>query len=424
MTFLDTLALSWRTVRANKLRTGITVAIIALGITALIGIVTAIEAMNQKLTESFSTLGATGFTIRFKQGPSGGGGGGGGDLKVHRKGARREKRSNQGKPITLDEAETFLQRFTFPGATAGLSAAGGSHQLAYQSRRTSPNVRLNGVDEQYLILNGFKLQAGRNFTTGEVRSASSVCLLGYDVANKLFPRNADRAVGRTVLLDNRPYRVLGVLESRGSTLGFSRDNMALIGYRNQARYSRPETYSLAVMTNDLQEVEAAMGEAEGIFRGVRRLSTTEDSNFKMDRSDSVAQTAMNSLQFLTVSVLIIGLITLVGAAIGLMNIMLVAVTERTKEVGLIKAIGGRRGAVQRQFLLEALIISVGGALLGILFGIGIGNLFSMVLSTGFVVPWAWIGYGIGLCMITGLVAGSYPALKAGRLNPIEALRYE
>ena len=172
------------------------------------------------------------------------------------------------------------------------------------------------------------------------------------------------------------------------------------------------------------QVNEAMGEAEAAFRPIRKLTTTEDNNFVLDRSDSIAEKAMNSLGFLTISATVIGLITLIGAAIGLMNIMLVSVSERTKEVGLIKAIGGKSKMVRRQFLLEAMIISVLGAIFGIFLGIVVGNMFSIVLNTGFVVPWKWVLYGIVICSIVGLLAGLYPALKAGRLNPIEALRYE
>jgi putative ABC transport system permease protein len=179
-----------------------------------------------------------------------------------------------------------------------------------------------------------------------------------------------------------------------------------------------------VMTGDLLKVNQAMGEAEGTFRGIRKLNVTEENNFVIDRSDSVAEKAMNSLSFLTISATVIGLITLIGAAIGLMNIMLVSVSERTKEVGLVKAIGGKSKMVRRQFLLEAILISVMGAVFGIILGIMVGNLFSIVLDTGFVVPWNWVLYGIIICTIVGLLAGLYPALKAGRLNPIEALRYE
>jgi putative ABC transport system permease protein len=178
------------------------------------------------------------------------------------------------------------------------------------------------------------------------------------------------------------------------------------------------------MTDDIRNVTGAMGEAEGTFRAIRKLNTTEDNNFVLDRNDAIVEKAMKSLGFLTISATVIGLITLIGAAIGLMNIMLVSVTERTKEVGLIKAIGGKSKLVRRQFLLEAIIISLLGALFGILLGVAVGNLFSIVLKTGFVVPWNWVIYGIVICTIVGLLAGLYPALKAGRLNPIEALRYE
>jgi len=178
------------------------------------------------------------------------------------------------------------------------------------------------------------------------------------------------------------------------------------------------------MANELTKVNVAMGEAEGSFRAIRKLNITEENNFVLDRSDSVAEKAMNSLRFLTVSATVIGLITLIGAAIGLMNIMLVSVSERTREVGLIKAIGGKSKMVSRQFLFEAIIISILGAVFGIVLGVIVGNMFSIVLKTGFIVPWDWVLYGIIICTIVGLLAGLYPALKAGRLNPIEALRYE
>jgi putative ABC transport system permease protein len=216
-----------------------------------------------------------------------------------------------------------------------------------------------------------------------------------------------------------------VLESRGSTFGFSRDNVIITTYTNVERnFSSGFSYVIAVMTTDLVRVNEAMGEAEGLFRPVRKLNTTEENNFVLDRSDSIAEKAMNSLRFLTISATVIGLITLIGAAIGLMNIMLVSVSERTREVGLVKAIGGKRNTISRQFLLEAIIISMMGAFFGIVLGIFVGNLFSVFLQTGFVVPWNWVLYGIVICTLVGLLAGLYPALKAGKLNPIEALRYE
>jgi putative ABC transport system permease protein len=422
----DIFSLAYRTVRSNKLRTGLTVAIIAFGIMALVGIITAIKAMNQKFTESFSTMGANGFTIRFKERQIHFGGGGQSDLKVSKKGARKEKVSSLGKPITIRQADEFRKYFTFP-ATTGVSVFVNRNTIvSFDTKKTTPNVMMLGIDENYLLLNGFELRSGRNMNQADVQSARNVCLLGYDVADRLFKNNVDKAVNSIIRINDMPYRVLGVLASRGSSFGFSRDNVVMLSYKNIDRNfsNNVGSYTIAVMTDDIRKVADAMGEAEGSFRAIRQLNTTEEDNFVLDRNDAIVEKAMASLGFLTISATVIGLITLIGAAIGLMNIMLVSVTERTKEVGLIKAIGGKSKFVRRQFLLEAIIISLLGALFGILLGVAVGNLFSVVLNTGFVVPWNWVIYGIVICTIVGLLAGLYPAFKAGRLNPIEALRYE
>jgi len=422
----DIFSLAYRTVRSNKLRTGLTVSIIAFGIMALVGIITAIKAMNQKFTESFSTMGANGFTLRFKERNIHFGGGDQSNLKVAKKGKRKEKTSSLGKPITIEQADEFRKYYSFP-ATTGVSVFVNRNTIvSYSAKKTTPNVMLLGADENYLLLNGFKLSSGRNFNQTDVQSGRNLCLLGHDVANKLFKDNAEKAVNAIIRVNDIPYRVLGVLGSRGSSFGFSRDNLVILGYKNIDRNfgNNVSSYTIAVMTDDIRIVSDAMGEAEGAFRAIRKLNTTEDDNFVLDRNDAIAERAMKSLGFLTISATVIGLITLIGAAIGLMNIMLVSVTERTKEVGLIKAIGGKSKLVRRQFLLEAIIISLLGALFGILLGVTVGNLFSFVLKTGFVVPWNWIIYGIAICTIVGLLAGLYPALKAGKLNPIEALRYE
>lgn len=425
MRFRDIFSLAFRTIRSNKLRTGLTVSIIAFGIMALVGIITAIQAMNQKFTESFSTMGANAFTIRYKERNIRFGGDNRSELRLSKKGKRKEKKSSLGKMITKDEAELFVKRYDFP-AIKSISIFGNRNNIAsYEARKTSPNVTLFGGDENYLMLNGWTIEYGRNLNRLDVQTGRNVCLLGYDVAKKLFREGVERAVNSVIRINSIPYRVLGVLESRGSVFGMSRDNVVITSYTNVDRnYSTGFSFVVAVMTTDLQKVNEAMGEAEGAFRAIRKLNTTEENNFVLDRSDSIAEKAMNSLRFLTISATVIGLITLIGAAIGLMNIMLVSVSERTREVGLIKAIGGKSRVISRQFLLEAILISLMGALFGIVLGVFVGNLFSIVLKTGFVVPWNWVLYGILICTFTGLLAGLYPALKAGRLNPIEALRYE
>lgn len=422
MKFADLLSLSFRTLRSNRLRSGITVAIIALGITALVGIITAIQAMNQKLTESFSSMGANGFTIRFKERNLRIGNNR--ELNVKRKSEKQEKKSNLNRPVTMEEAERFKALYRYPAQVSLMSFAGNNANVSTATRKTNPTVAVYGADENFLDLNGFSVLWGRNFSPSDVASASNVCILGYDVAKKLFGNDFAVALNKEVRINDEAYRVIAVLASRGSTFGFSRDNVTIIGYKNLLRTSPDNSFAIGIKTTGVARVEEAMGEAEGSFRNIRGLAPTEESNFALERSDSLAERAINSLRYLTAAVVLIGLITLIGAAIGLMNIMLVAVTERTKEVGLIKAIGGKRGSIHTQFLLEAVIVSLSGAVVGIALGIALGNLFGVLLQTSFVVPWNWIVYGIIICTLTGLAAGLYPAVKAGRLNPIEALRYE
>lgn len=393
---------------------------------ALVGIITAIKAMNQKFSESFSTLGANAFTIRFKERNIRFGNDRSSDLQVSKKG-KKEKKSNLNKVITKEQAEYFINHYSFPDAVSGVSVFGSRDNIvSFKEKKTSPNVMLLGGDENYLDLNGYTLIAGRNMTLMEVSSLQNVCILGYDIAKNFFANDPLKAVNQVVNINNLPYKVLGVLESRGSTFGFSRDNMIISGYGNVDKNfgGNNTSYVIAVKVKDVSQLNNAMGEAETLFRSVRKTGIKEESNFVLDKSDSAVESAMNILRYFRWGAIVIGLITLLGAAIGLMNIMLVSVAERTKEVGLVKAIGGKKNTIKFQFLLEAIIISILGALLGIILGIIVGNLFAIVLKTGFVVPWDWVLYGIIICTIVGLLAGIYPAVKAGKLNPIDALRYE
>jgi putative ABC transport system permease protein len=424
MNTFDTLSLSFRTIRSNKLRTGITVAIIALGIASLIGIRTAIEAMTQKFTESFSAMGANGFSLRYRQmwriqNNQG--------AKKEKKGQKKEKQSNQNKPITKQQAEDFKQMYKFP-SQVGLSMFGTNNATVnFENKKTNPTVRVSGGDDNYVDLNGYKIGSGRNLNDLDVQSGRNVCLLGKDVATTLFGDNAERPVEKIVRINNIPFRVIGVLDEKGSTLGFSWDNSVITSYNNVRRFfssGSNASFSIGIKLADVKLLDAAIGEAEGTFRSVRKLTTTEGNNFLIDKSDSFVEMLLKQLNWLTLSAIVIGFITLMGAAIGLMNIMLVAVTERTKEIGLIKAIGGKQRNVRSQFLYESIIISLLGAAFGIFVGILLGNSVSLLMKTGFVVPWLWIGLGIGICSLVGLLAGLYPAFKASRLNPIEALRYE
>lgn len=423
MRLSDTLSLAYRTIRGNRLRTGITVAIIAFGIMALVGINTAIEAMKQKFTESFSAMGANGFTIHYKNWFNFHGDG----VKSSKRGALKEKRSNNNEPITKLQAETFLSRYNYP-ATVSLGLSGvGDAVVSVGDQKTNPNIRVQGGDANYVDLNGFTLAAGRDLNQLDIQSGRNVCVIGSAIARKFFGDNPERPVEKIIHVNNLPFRVVGVLASKGSTLGMNYDNMILTSYNNVRRLfstGAGASFNIQVKVQDVKQIDGAIDQAEGIFRPVRRLEVTEADNFLIDKSDTFVNLLLKNLSFITWAAVVIGVITLVGAAVGLMNIMLVAVTERTKEIGLVKAIGGRQRSVRQQFLFESVIISLIGAAFGVVLGVVVGNTFSIFLSTGFVLPWIWLLLGIAMCTVVGLAAGAYPAYKAGRLNPIEALRYE
>lgn len=424
MKITDSLALAWRTVRGNKLRSSITIAIIAFGIMALIGIITAIEAMNQSLKESFSSMGANAFSIRFKEARMGFNNRNNEVKKTNRK--LKEKKSNMGKPILKDEAERFKNNFNFPGSIVSVYRRGpGAQELHYLEKKTNPQITVWGGDENYLAVNGYSIAAGRNLNELDIRSGRNVCILGSNVATKLFGANADRCIDKIIRVGSMPYRVVGLLKSKGSSAMMRQDDMVFTSYSNIRRFQNiSSSYILGVMVNNVRELDVASDEATAVFRAVRKMEPADEINFVVERSDKFAELFIGFLSSITGAAGAIGFITLIGAAIGLMNIMLVAVSERTREVGLVKAIGGKSSNIRQQFLFESIIISLLGALFGIILGILVGNLFSVILKTGFVVPWFWVIMGVVLCTAVGLIAGIYPAMKAARLNPIVALRFE
>jgi putative ABC transport system permease protein len=388
---------------------------------ALIGIITAIQAMNEGLRDSFSTMGASGFTIaykeRFRFNDND-------DNKVDK--TKKAKKSNLDKYIQLNEAEQFKQRFNYPGAIVSISLNGfGNYDIHYKDKKTNPTVRMSGGDENYIAVNGFTIEAGRNLTPMDVQSGRNVCLLGSDVATKLFGSHSEIAVDKFINVGGSPYRVIGVLKSKGSSALMRADNVIITSYNNVRRTGYGNnSFVIGVLAKDVTQVDAAVAEATADFRNVRKLMPSDADNFAIEKSDKLAETFIGLLGSIQAAAGAIGLITLIGAAIGLMNIMLVSVNERTREVGLIKALGGKRKNIRQQFLFESVIISLLGAIFGIILGVLIGNIFSMFLNVGFTVPWAWVIAGIIICSLVGLLAGIWPAVKASRLNPIIALRYE
>ncbi|HLO80462.1 MAG TPA: ABC transporter permease [Chitinophagaceae bacterium] len=423
MKLWDTLVLAINTVRSHRLRTGITVAIIAFGIMALVGIITAIEAMNASLRESFSTMGANAFSMRFKERRMQFGRG---EVKKTDKRTKKAKKSNEGKIITFEQAKMFKQRYEYPGAVSvGLSGPR-NQTVFFENNKTNPTVTVNGGDENYLLLNGYEVEYGRALSKLDVESGRNIAVIGSDVAKKLFGDRPEQAVDKVIRVGSNKYRVVGVTKEKGASAFLQLDNVVFTSYNNIRRlFSNPnQSFSLAVMVDDVRDMDQAIGEAEGTFRPIRGLATTEENNFYVDKSDSIAETFIKLLGTISAAAGAIGFITLLGAAIGLMNIMLVAVSERTREVGLIKALGGTKGNIRRQFLYESIIISLMGAVIGIVLGVAVGNGVGALLDTGFLIPWKIMGAGILICSMVGLFAGLYPAWKASSLDPIVALRYE
>ncbi|HSV75924.1 MAG TPA: ABC transporter permease [Bacteroidales bacterium] len=409
--FKENIRISITSIRSHLLRTSLTVLIIAFGIMALVGILTAIDSIRSSITDNFARLGANSFTIRNRE-------------MIIQTGDRGNE-PRVFRHITYDEAASFKEGFNFP-ARVSVSVSGTSAVVVrYGSRETNPNISVLGSDENYLVASGNELAKGRNFSPHEIEFGENVIILGSNVAQTLFPNNED-PLGASVTIGNTRYQVIGVLVEKGTGMGFSEDLrcvIPLLAARNN--FSRPQmNFTVSVSSNNVKDMEAAIGEATGFFRVIRRVPSGEDNNFDVARSDNIAQALIENLRYVTVAATLIGLITLLGAAIGLMNIMLVSVTERTQEIGIRKALGATRKVIKQQFLSEAIIICQIGGALGIVLGVLIGNLISVLIGNVFVVPWLWVLGGVLLCAGVGLLAGYYPAARAAALDPIESLRYE
>lgn len=427
MNYIDSLSLSWKNIKGNKLRTAITVIIIALGIFALILIITAIQAASNSLTASFSTMGSNAFSIRYRERNFNFGHRGRANTTKSSKKSLNEKKSNMGIPISIDEAKAFKDRFDFPGSIVGIALRGPAGVVVNTSlNKTNPEINIYGGDENYIGLNGYNIDYGRNFTPTEIESGVNVCMIGSGVAAKLFSDNKAKAIDALIRVDHIPYRVVAVLADKGSSAFFNTSKVVVTSYNNVRRLfaNQNATYNIAVKLNDIKKMNLAIGEATAVFRPVRKLNVKDADNFYIDKSDSIAESLLTNLGFLEKGTIGIAFITLIGAAIGLMNIMLVAVNERTKEIGLAKALGATQATIRFQFLFESIIISLLGAFAGILMGVLLGNVVAMLLHTGFIIPWPWVIAGVFVCFVVGLLAGLYPALKASRLDPIVALRYE
>ncbi len=408
---IENIKLSLVSIKGQLLRTTLTVLIISIGILALVGTLTAIDAIKSSINSNFTNMGANTFTIRNRE------------MKIQI--GENGKKPRKFKNITYDDAISFTKDYFFPAKPSVSTMASRAGTIKYASKKTNPNIRLFGTDENYISISGYELERGRNFSSQEVLYGSPVVILGKEVINSLFNKDED-PINKVITIGGGKYKVIGELKSKGNSSGFGGDKVGILTLNNVRRYfSMPNmTFTINVLTNNAQQMQAAINEAIGTFRVIRKVKIGEENNFEITKSDNLANMLIGLIGKATTGATIIGIITLLGAAIGLMNIMLVSVTERTREIGIRKAVGATKIAIRSQFLIEAIVICQIGGLIGIVFGMVIGNLISYQLGVGFVIPWIWIISGVILCTFVGLFSGLYPAIKASKLDPIDALRFE
>lgn len=326
--------------------------------------------------------------------------------------------------ITYLEAQKFKELFNDKYPVSIQTIGTGVGLLKYKTVKSNPNVMIFGVDDNYPEVESYTFLKGRNFSFNEMASGGNVCVLGFDIALKLFGAEMD-GLGRNIIMDGRRYQVIGIFNSKGSSRVTS-GNFALIPMNNCRQFytSDNTSYVIGVKVHQQEEMPFAIEEAKGMMRLARKLNPKDENNFDIMKSDSVSELLNENLSYATIGGFVIGLVTLFGAAVGLMNIMLVSVTERTREIGTLKAIGARSTDILKQFLIEAIVICQLGGVLGILLGIIIGNIVSLMIGGSFIIPWTWMILGVIFCLIVGLISGIYPAVKASRQDPIEALRFE
>ncbi|HYW96905.1 MAG TPA: ABC transporter permease [Bacteroidales bacterium] len=409
--FRENLRIALHTIKTNKVRTFLTISIIAFGIMALVGIMTSIDSIKKSITNEFTMMGANTFNIESRS------------MRVQI-GNQKYRTKNYGY-ISYRQAEEFKQRFHFPAEVSIWTYASGMGTVKYGKEKTNPNIPVIGVDENYTSTSGYEIDKGRNFTSQEITDYRNYAIIGAGLAKKLFPSYED-PINRIITVGNGRFKVIGVLVKKGSGFGVNSDNLCLLPYTTVRQYfSRPRmgyTISVKAASNDL--IDAAVGQAEGVFRIVRNLDARDESDFNITKSDMLVNMLLENLKKINWAAIVIGIITLLGAVVGLMNIMLVSVTERTREIGIRKAMGAKNDNIKQQFLYEAIVIGQLGGAFGIVLGIIIGNVVSLLINTSSVIPWAWVFIGVGLCLIVGVISGYFPAVKAARQDPIVALRYE
>lgn len=400
-----------RSVKANMLRSVLTALIVAIGITSLVGILTAIDGIEYSVSESLSSLGVNTFDIYSKW-----------NRNSSQEGVKQKVFSD----LTLAESQQFIDEFSYPSVVALSARLTNLAEIKYQSQKSSPNVDVRGVNEEYIAIKGLNIEQGRNFSKFEIQNGGKVAVLGWKLAQTLYG-DKPNPVGTNVSFRGTQFRVIGLLKEKGDLSENNFDNMLIIPIMvaNQLAAGQQLRYRLNVGIQDMEQLDFALGEATGLMRKIRQDDVGQENSFEIEKSESLAQELESITNGLRFGGFGVGFITLLGASIALMNIMLVSVTERTREIGVRKALGATTLRIRQQFVIEAIVVCVLGGIGGVILGILIGNLISRAMGiSAFIVPWLWMFVGMLICIVVGLLSGYYPAHKASKLDPIESLRFE
>ena len=402
---------AFSSIRGNKLRSGLTLLGIVVGVFSIIGVMTAIGALTNSVDESLSQLGANTFTI--KKWPS------------MQMGASDWAKYMKRKQITYDQVRTVRENTTLP-LTVSAEHNYAPLTASYGNETSDPEFYLEGSDDNYSLNHNRDVAKGRMLTAEDVQAARDVTVLGQDVVDRVF-KNGEDPIGKTIKLNNHPYTVIGVFEKKGGGMGQSQDGFALIPITNELKYFiQPEFTSLQMLVRarSKQKFDETQDEVIGALRAARSVKPGVDNDFEVESNTSLTTQFESFSKYMSYAGFGISAIALLAASIGIMNIMLVSVTERTKEIGIRKAMGATRADITGQFLSEAVVLCWIGGIIGILVGIGLGNVIAVLIHASVYVPTMWIFIGMGVCSLVGIVFGLYPAMKAAKMDPIDALRFE
>lgn len=409
--FKENTRIALDSIKGQILRTSLTVFIIALGIWALVGILTVVSALQNTILSDFASMGANTFSIsRY-------------DFSAEINQNDVDQKVNP--IISYPEAKSFQDKFDFPFTSTSLSfTAATGIEVKYQGEKTDPEINILGVDDNFCPNKGLLVVKGRNFNSFDISNNNYVCILGSDFEKGLFKdRNP---LDKIISIRGAKFKVIGVLKEKGSTFGNSQDLRVLIPNQiARSIFSMPNiNYDLDIKVNNEALLDEAVDDATLTMRLIRKLNPIQKNNFGIERSDDLIQTLLSNTATLSIAAWIIGVITVFGSSIALMNIMLVSVSERTREIGIRKSLGAKRSTIAWQFFTETLVIGQLGGIVGILLGIGTGLIIASLLGFKFSTPWLAIIAAFITTFVVTIISGLYPAIKASKLDPVEALRYE